>query len=573
MAKLELELLIKDAQAASSVGDIRKQLKDLKSAMLTVGEDSEEFNKLAQAAASLKDRVEEANEKIDAMNPDKFKGLNQMASGAATGIQLATASMSLLGVESEDAQKAMMRIQAAMAFAQAINDIDKLKKGFQAFNAAVKANPIIAVATALVALGAAIYKVWSAQEELKLQSNQLERQLEKQKEATENLRASTDAQILVLEAQGGQEEKIYELRRQMMEQDISNLKLSIEKHKSKIQEVADNDSLYESALRVASTVAGWMGKTAEMEAAQVIIAQNKKERREEEQKLLQEDINNLTMLEGSIQALDINYENFQKNKNKQREKDAIEWKQKEEQKLIDKKDLNDQMIWENERLGEELIAQMEAENAAQDALVAEHDQHRLEMYQADRKAKEEAYKKAHDYKKKLDEIERKREEQMAKDKIDFAKNVLGTLSVLMKDNADAQKAISAATTLIDTYAAAQSAFKAATASPITTAFPAYPFIQAGLAVAAGLARVAAIMRVDTSGASASSGGGSAGMSGGGSLSVSSQPNVSSGSQPSTLLTEQGNVMNQQSQNPIYVSVQEIRETGQVVETIEERSRF
>ena len=98
-------------------------------------------------------------------------------------------------------------------------------------------------------------------------------------------------------------------------------------------------------------------------------------------------------------------------------------------------------------------------------------------------------------------------------------------------------------------------------------------VAAGLAIVSGLARVAAIMRVDTSGASASSGGGSAGMSGGGSLSVSSQPNVSSGSQPSTLLTEQGNVMNQQSQNPIYVSVQEIRETGQVVETIEERSRF
>ena len=96
--------------------------------MLTVGEDSDEFKKLATAAAQLKDKVGEANEKIDAKNPDKFKGLNQMASGAATGIQLVTSTMSLLGVESEDAQKAMMRVQAAMAFAQAINDIDKLKK-------------------------------------------------------------------------------------------------------------------------------------------------------------------------------------------------------------------------------------------------------------------------------------------------------------------------------------------------------------------------------------------------------------------------------------------------------------
>jgi hypothetical protein len=59
----------------------------------------------------------------------------------------------------------------------------------------------------------------------------------------------------------------------------------------------------------------------------------------------------------------------------------------------------------------------------------------------------------------------------------------------------------------------------------------------------------------------------------GSLQVSSQPNVSSGSQPSTLLNEQGQVINQQQQSQMYVSVTEINQVGGVVEAIEQRNRF
>lgn len=47
MAQFDLELVVKDAQAAASVGEIRQQLRNLKSAMLQVGEDSAEFKKLA----------------------------------------------------------------------------------------------------------------------------------------------------------------------------------------------------------------------------------------------------------------------------------------------------------------------------------------------------------------------------------------------------------------------------------------------------------------------------------------------------------------------------------------------
>lgn len=57
-----------------------------------------------------------------------------------------------------------------------------------------------------------------------------------------------------------------------------------------------------------------------------------------------------------------------------------------------------------------------------------------------------------------------------------------------------QKALGIASTVIGTIEGAQSAYKTAQASPITAAFPAYPNIMAGIATAAGLARVAAIAR-------------------------------------------------------------------------------
>jgi hypothetical protein len=63
---------------------------------------------------------------------------------------------------------------------------------------------------------------------------------------------------------------------------------------------------------------------------------------------------------------------------------------------------------------------------------------------------------------------------------------------------DAKKGFQIAKTLgiaqatIGTIEATQNAFTTASASPITTVFPAYPFIQAGIAAAAGIARIASI---------------------------------------------------------------------------------
>ena len=54
------------------------------------------------------------------------------------------------------------------------------------------------------------------------------------------------------------------------------------------------------------------------------------------------------------------------------------------------------------------------------------------------------------------------------------------------------KTLGIAQATISTIEATQNAFNTASASPITTVFPAYPFIQAGVAASSGLARIASI---------------------------------------------------------------------------------
>jgi len=75
-----------------------------------------------------------------------------------------------------------------------------------------------------------------------------------------------------------------------------------------------------------------------------------------------------------------------------------------------------------------------------------------------------------------------------------------------------QKGIAIAQAILDTYSSVRSVYKAAAASPITTAFPAYPFIMAGSALASGLADVNRIknQQFQSTSISSTSGGGGGG---------------------------------------------------------------
>ena len=88
--------------------------------------------------------------------------------------------------------------------------------------------------------------------------------------------------------------------------------------------------------------------------------------------------------------------------------------------------------------------------------------------------------------------------------------MLSQISDLVGKNTAAGKVAAVASATIDTYSAAQSAFKNAQLNPISIIGPAYPYISAGLAIAGGLKNVQSILAVKTP-----SGGGGSAPSGGG----------------------------------------------------------
>lgn len=79
--------------------------------------------------------------------------------------------------------------------------------------------------------------------------------------------------------------------------------------------------------------------------------------------------------------------------------------------------------------------------------------------------------------------------------------LLDNISGLLGKQTAAGKAAAVASTVINTYASAQKAFMNAQENPISIIGPAYPYIQAGLAVVAGLKNVQSILSVPTPGGS------------------------------------------------------------------------
>jgi len=123
---------------------LRQQLRaatiDAQRASEEFGMMSPQFIKAAQKAANLKDEMGDVGKAIDALNPDaKFKALGGIIQGVAGGFMAVQGAMAAMGVESENAQKTMAKLQGMMAFTQGLNQLGELKDAFTAMGTQVKA--------------------------------------------------------------------------------------------------------------------------------------------------------------------------------------------------------------------------------------------------------------------------------------------------------------------------------------------------------------------------------------------------------------------------------------------------
>ena len=554
MAELNLDIVIENAQAAQSVGEIRKQLKELKNAMLQVGADSAEFNKLAMAAGDLKERMNEANDAVRSFNPDALDAVGNFAQKAAAGVSLVTGAMGLFGDQSKETEKALLKVQSAMALTQGLQGLKQSREALENLFNVITKNPIQTLVIAMSALGAMIYKVYKAQQDANSELAKATREYEKQKEITAELVREKQQEIELLEAQGASTAQVIEAKRALIAAQIAEAEAAIKVNELKVQEVQNNESLWESLLRVADVVNG----TNQAEAA---IAINKKERAEEAQQQIKEQKAALDDLKHQLDVLAIEEKKAaEESKNTNANANA----DKAQKRTEDRMSHAEYVRLKHEKEEEAHIAQLKREKEAAE----ERERRRIEDLQNHRAYLEAKRKKEYDtYVARQKELKKEREDREALNKatIDATAQLFGSLAQLSKKNAKLQKAFAIGEATVNTY-------KGVTVA-LASAPPPANFILAAANLAAGLAAIRNIIGTSEDG-SGSGGGGS--FSGGvGSLEVSTQPNINTSAQPSTLLNEQGQIINQQNQTQpqVWVSVAEINATNTNVRTAEERARI
>jgi hypothetical protein len=86
--------------------------------------------------------MDDFNDRVKAVNPDKFAQLQTVVSGVARGFQAAQGAMALFGNQSKDLEKTMVKLQGAMALADGLEGLGKVQQQFTAIAGNIKGGVI-----------------------------------------------------------------------------------------------------------------------------------------------------------------------------------------------------------------------------------------------------------------------------------------------------------------------------------------------------------------------------------------------------------------------------------------------
>jgi len=564
--------------AVESIGNVKKALKEANSELINAqsnfGDYSQEAIAAAKRVAQLKDRISEARETADLFDPGKkfqaFAGAVNAVAGGFTAVQ---GALGVVGAESEDLQKSLLKVQSALALSQGLSTITDSAKDFQRLGTIIKTNVVTAfstlrgaiIATGIGALAIGIGLVAANFDKVKKAvlnlvpglsqlgtffggiidkvtdfigvTSQAERALSSLEQSTKRGNEGIESRIKLLTAQGGKEKEIYQLKQSQADNELNALrqrlsttgKLTAEEQKrfrdlkterdvlAAEEQKRINDNLLENAKK---------GEDASKEADAKRKAEAEK-RKAEEEKLSEELLKTQQDRRKLLQE-----DNLISQEQIAKEKIAAEEKAKEEQEKAD----NDRFARQKEILSTATNFTLQGIQEQQNAAKAISEIDRIETEN------------------KLKELELQKQGAMA---------ALDAVAGIIDQNSVAGKAIAVAKAIMSTYEGANKSLGA---------YPA-PFgaIAAAATIAAGLANVKKIVSTNIPSVRGS------GSVGGG----ASAPSISSGApmappQPQAQTT----TLDSQSINAIgaqvpkaYVVESELTRTQKRIAEFRERARF
>jgi hypothetical protein len=254
------------ADAADKTVRLTSQLKQLKqelSQMELAGKaNTAEYRKMAQQAGALEDQIGDtaARVKVLASDTKNLDAALSLATGVAGGFSVAQGAAALFGEENEDIQKALLKVQASLSILNGLQAIQAtlnkdsafsvvLLSGAQkAYNVVVGMSTglvkalkialaglgIIGVIAGLVALidkldlfGKTTDDAAESQERLNKAMEEAQRREDEFAEVLSGTNRELERQYRLRKAQGADEAELYQLRRKIIQDEITSIDLAL----------------------------------------------------------------------------------------------------------------------------------------------------------------------------------------------------------------------------------------------------------------------------------------------------------------------------------------------------------
>jgi hypothetical protein len=235
--------IILDADVKPLKKQLREATQELQVARQKYGEFSDEAVNAAQKVAGIRDEIDAANEAAQLFDPGKrFQALTTAATTAAGGIAAVQGAMALFGNQSEEVEKALLKVQGAMALSQGLSQLKDIGKvgeqlsitfkgltaGANTFKKALISTGIGALVVAVGLLVAYWEDILSLVGGVSGEQKKLNEQTQKDLVANQEKLEAIDGQTNQLKLQGKSEEEILQLKMAQTDEAIKSAEINLQ---------------------------------------------------------------------------------------------------------------------------------------------------------------------------------------------------------------------------------------------------------------------------------------------------------------------------------------------------------
>ena len=223
----------KRQELGKKIAEINGQLKDFDASLgnfqRNVGNYQSALEGLENTTMTFSQKMSQMNESMEPTK-QKFESVGKIASGVASGFAAVQGAAALLGIENDNLEKSLVKVQAAMAIAQGIGGLGGLVEGlgkakvaFEGVNKSIKAvnatmgkagwiAVIMAVITAITLIVGHLKKKKQAVDTLGNSIDELNKKNENLKTSETERARQLEREIKLMQAQGATDEEVLNKR-------------------------------------------------------------------------------------------------------------------------------------------------------------------------------------------------------------------------------------------------------------------------------------------------------------------------------------------------------------------------